>query len=144
MASVQTFSNHRRLVPSFHIGVFFALVINALWSLWQVIRNFSVANLVAALLGLALVRLFFHIRSFATGNQDRTIRLETRLRLERVLPADLKSRIPDFTLDQLIALRFASDAELPELARKVLAERQEDRTAIKGMIKNWQADVLRV
>ena len=140
----QTFANHRRLVPSFHIGVFLALFVNAVWSVLQVIRNFSWGNLVAALLGVALVRLFFHIRSFAVRNQDRTIRLEESLRLERLLPPDLKSRITEFTLDQLVALRFASDAELPELARKVLTEKEGDRTAIKRMIKNWRADLLRV
>ena len=144
MDPVQTYANHRRLVPSFHMAVFLALVVNAGWTLWQVMRHFSWANLVSALLGVALLRLFFHIRSFATGNQDRIIRLEMRLRMERVLPADLKSRISEFSVDQLIALRFASDAELPELARKVLGEKNEDRKSIKQTIKNWQADFQRV
>ena len=144
MVPVQNFENHRRLVPSFHVGVFFALLINVVWSLWQAIRHFSGANLVSALLAVALFRLFFHIRSFATGNQNRIIRLEMRLRLERVLPADLKSRISEFSVKQLVALRFASDAELPELARKVLTEKLEDQKTIKRMIKTWQADWQRV
>jgi hypothetical protein len=66
-----------------------------------------------------------------------------RLRLARLLPADLQSRISDFTLDQLISLRFASDAELPALARKVLDDKLNDRKTIKKLVKDWQADYLR-
>jgi hypothetical protein len=75
--------------------------------------------------------------------QNRLIRLEMRLRLAGLLPADLQSRIGEFTLDQLISMRFASDAELPALARKVLDDKMSDRKAIKQMVKDWQADWLR-
>ena len=75
--------------------------------------------------------------------QDRVIRLEMRLRLVELLPADLKPRIPDFTVAQLISMRFASDAELPALARKVLDDKLTDRKAIKQLVKDWQADNLR-
>jgi hypothetical protein len=66
-----------------------------------------------------------------------------RLRLAGLLPAELQSRICEFTLDQLISLRFASDAELPALARKVLDDKMNDRKAIKQLVKDWQADWLR-
>jgi hypothetical protein len=75
--------------------------------------------------------------------QDRVIRLEMRLRLERLLAPELRSRIPEFTVAQLISLRFASDGELPALARQVLDENLTDRKAIKRRIKNWQPDFLR-
>ena len=75
--------------------------------------------------------------------QDRVIRLEMRLRMQQLLPADLRPRIPEFSVGQLVALRFASDQELPELARKVLDEKIEDRKAIKKLVKNWQPDFLR-
>jgi len=75
--------------------------------------------------------------------QDRVIRLEERLRCERLLPADLKPRIAEFTVSQLVALRFASDAELPALARKVLDEKISERKPIKQLVKNWRADYLR-
>jgi hypothetical protein len=55
----------------------------------------------------------------------------------------LQARIPEFDLDQLIALRFAGDTELPELARKVLDEKLSDRKAIKKMVRDWQPDLLR-
>jgi hypothetical protein len=66
-----------------------------------------------------------------------------RLRLEKLLPADLKSRILEFSVGQLIALRFASDAELPDLARRVLDEKVKDKKSIKQMIKTWKPDYLR-
>jgi hypothetical protein len=65
------------------------------------------------------------------------------LRYERVLPADMKPRIGEFTVEQLISLRFASDAELPVLARKVLDEKMTERKAIKQMVKTWKPDYLR-
>ena len=85
-----------------------------------------------------------YARAFAVQGQDRVIRLEERLRMERLLPDELKPRINDFTMDQLIALRFASDAELPGLARKVLDEDIGDRKTIKQMIVTWRADYQRV
>jgi hypothetical protein len=75
--------------------------------------------------------------------QDRVIRLEMRLRMQQQLPPELRVRIPEFTVDQLISLRFASDAELPSLAQKVLDEKLTSRATIKKMVRDWQADLLR-
>ena len=83
-------------------------------------------------------------RSYCTKLQDRIIRLEMRIRLEKILPADLQAAIPALTIPQLIGLRFASDAEMPDLVRKVVVENIEDRTAIKQMVKDWQGDYDRV
>jgi hypothetical protein len=60
-----------------------------------------------------------------------------------LLPADLQARTGEFSVNQLVSLRFASDQELPELARKVLEGKIEDRKTIKKMVKNWQPDFLR-
>jgi hypothetical protein len=95
------------------------------------------------LLALGLFVGFGVGRNMALRVQDRVIRLEERLRYERVFPADLKPRIEQFTVDQFVALRFASDAELPGLARKVLDEKMNERKAIKQMVKNWRPDYLR-
>jgi hypothetical protein len=75
--------------------------------------------------------------------QDRVIRLEERLRYQRLLPSDLQARTDDFTINQIVSLRFASDAELPALARKVLDEKLQDRKAIKQLIRVWKPDYLR-
>jgi hypothetical protein len=91
----------------------------------------------------ALIVLFVNSRNSTLSVQNRLIRLEMRLRLATLLPAELQPRICEFTLDQLISLRFASDAELPALARKVLDDKMNDRKAIKQLVKDWQADWLR-
>lgn len=140
----QSFANHGRIIFLYHrfaIGVF---TINFAWSLYRLKQaHFSLDSIVSALVAAALIVLFFYARIFALTVQDRVIRLEERLRFERLLPGDLRPRIADFSLDQLVALRFAGDAELPELARAVLSEKLDDRKAIKQRIKNWKADYLR-
>jgi len=92
---------------------------------------------------LALLLGFLTSRMATLKVQDRVIRLEERLRYQRLLPADLQPRIEEFSLAQLVSLRFASDAELPALARKVLADKLEERKAIKQLVKNWKPDYLR-
>ena len=140
---VQTFQNHARFVPGFHAFVFPVLAINLIWSLVQLRNGIGFASLLSVLLAAALVVLFFYARIFALTVQDRVIRLEMRMRLARLLPGDLQARIGEFTVDQLVSLRFAGDEELPALARQVLDEKLSDRKAIKRRIKNWQGDFLR-
>jgi hypothetical protein len=140
---VQNFENHARFVPGFHAFVFPVLAINLIWSLVQLRNGIGFASLLSVLLAAALVVLFFYARIFALTVQDRVIRLEMRMRLARLLPADLQARIAEFTVDQLVSLRFAGDEELPALARQVLDEKLSDRKAIKRRIKNWQGDFLR-
>jgi hypothetical protein len=82
-------------------------------------------------------------RVFALKVQDRVIRLEERLRLRGLLPDDLQGRVDEFTVDQLIGLRFASDGEVAELAAVVLRDRVEGREAIKKLVKQWRADEAR-
>ncbi len=139
----QNFENHARIVPGYHYGVHGILAANLLWSIYQAIRAFSAAAVISLLLAVGLILLAYYARVFALTVQDRVIRLEMTLRLERLLPAELRPRIGEFTVGQLVALRFAGDAELPELARKVLSENLADRAAIKKMIRDWRPDLLR-
>jgi uncharacterized membrane protein YbaN (DUF454 family) len=139
----QSFENHAKFVPAFHFVAVPILVINLGWSIYRVAHAFSVESVIALLVAVALVIVAFAARVFALTVQDRIIRLEMRLRLQQVLPADLRTRIPEFTVGQLVALRFASDAELPELARKVLQDKLTNRKVIKKMVRDWQADFLR-
>jgi len=96
------------------------------------------------LTAVALIALAWYTRVFALTVQDRVIRLEMRQRLREVLPAALHARINDFTRGQLVALRFAGDGELGELAQAVLRDNLTDKKAIKQMIKTWNPDHLRV
>jgi len=143
--ATQNFSNHTKFVPAFHFFTLPVLVLNLGWSCYRwKISEFSFGGLVNVLLGVALILGFLLARLFALTVQDRVIRLEERLRLERLLPDDLKLRIEEFSISQLVGLRFACDAELPALARKVLAENLRDRKQIKRLVQNWKPDYLRV
>jgi len=140
----QTFANHSRVVPAFHMVALPILLLNVVYSIYELVHTwFLFGALVSLLVSIALLLVALYARMFALAVQDRVIRLEMRLRLEKLLPADLKPRIPEFTVSQLIALRFASDAELPDLARRVLDEKVQDRKTIKQMIKTWKPDHLR-
>jgi Family of unknown function (DUF6526) len=134
MPQTQNFANHAKIVPVFHYVVLPILAVNLFSSIFGLVRSIRTA---------ALFLLALYARMFALAVQDRVIRLEMQLRLQNLLPADLRARIPEFTASQLVALRFASDAELPDLARKVLAENLRERKAIKQLIRNWQPDNLR-
>jgi hypothetical protein len=140
----QSFANHGKFYPPFHFFVIPVMAINFIWSIYRLIAaGFSLDGFERVLLAAALLLGFGTVRRMAVTVQDRVIRLEERLRYERVLPADLKARIGEFTVTQLIALRFASDAELPALARKVLDDKINERKAIKQMVKTWRPDYLR-
>lgn len=140
----QNFKNHARLYPLFHWFVLPVLLINIIGTIWHLVKaGISYNSVFGVLMALALFFLAFCARIFALTVQDRVIRLEMRLRLTQILPAELRPRIPEFTAGQLISLRFASDAELPALARKVLDDKLNDRKAIKQLIKDWQGDYLR-
>jgi hypothetical protein len=143
MPQAQNFANHSKLVPMFHFVVLPILFINWVSSVIQVVRSFSAGSVIAFLTAVALLLLAFYARVFALTVQDRVIRLEMQLRLQGLLPPELRSRIPEFTASQLVALRFASDSELPDLARKVLGENLSERKAIKQLIRDWQPDNLR-
>jgi hypothetical protein len=139
----QNFANHTRFVPAFHGFILPVLAINLIWSLVQLRNGIGIASVLSVLVAAALAGLALFARLFAMTVQDRIIRLEMRLRLASLLPAELHSRIGEFTVGQLVALRFAGDNELPALARQVLDEKLDDKKAIKRRIKNWQGDFLR-
>jgi len=140
MAREQTYRNHAKLVPAFHFFVLPVLLVNIVWTTRAAWLAPGVETVLGLLVAIVLMLLGLFARTFALKVQDRVIRLEMQLRLRELLPAELQPRIDDFTLEQLIALRFASDAELPELAATVLRENLKQREAIKKLIKDWKAD----
>jgi len=143
MAQTQNFHNHAKYVPAFHFFVLPVLMFNVGWAIYRVIHAPAADVVVALIVAIALMLAALYGRMFALAVQDRLIRLEMQLRLQSLLPVNLRPRIPEFTVNQLVALRFASDTELPGFAGKVLAENLQERQAIKRMIQNWQADELR-
>ena len=140
----QNFANHTKVFPPFHFFVLAVLLVNlGVQIYWLKVFWITFSGVFGVLLALALILGFLSARMFALSVQDRVIRLEERLRYQRLLPADLKPRIDEFTVAQLVSLRFASDSELPALARKVLDEKMQERKAIKQLVKNWKPDYLR-
>lgn len=139
----QSFANHRAIPPYF-LGAMFILAIDVIVRAWNTIQVPTLGGAWSILVGAAMILLFMISRRMALKNQDRIIRLEMRLRLERVLAPEKRGAIQRLTVPQLIALRFASDAELPALVDTVLAENLTKQDDIKKRIKDWQADWLRV
>ena len=140
----QNFANHGKFVPAFHFFVLPVMLLNFGWSIYRWIHaGYTIDGFVGIIVAAALLVGFVMARLMAMKVQDRVIRLEERQRFERVLPVDLQSRIPEFTIEQLIGLRFASNSELSELARKVLDDKITDRKSIKQMIKVWRPDFAR-
>lgn len=137
----QTYKSHRRFLPPFHFFVLPVLAANVVYAGRHLAtRGLSITTLWEFVMALALVMLGLLSRVQALSVQDRVIRLEMRLRLQQVLPADLQSKINDLSARHLVALRFACDAELPELVRDVLAGKLNKQNDIKSRIKNWQPD----
>ena len=141
---VQSYKSHTRWLPAYHFFVIPVLALNVINELRRAYVYPSAGRAVAVVVALALLTLGFLARTMPLAAQDRLIRLEMRMRLQQLLPPDLRARINELTPGQLVALRFAGDAELPELVREVLDGRLKTGKEIKMRIKDWQADWMRV
>jgi len=143
MPGDQNFKNHTRVYPLFHIWTFFPLLVNFIWSLYRLRYGITGDGIVAVILAFGLVTFFLAVRRQVLTVQDRVIRLEMRLRLREMLPPDVAAQASRIPIGQLIALRFASDAELPALVRDVLSGTVATSKDIKLRVKDWQSDFLR-
>lgn len=150
MAEPQSYANHRKFVPGYHFVAFPILFINFLWSLYRLFWGYPgfempvFDRLLSVALAVALLLIALYARFFPLRAQDRVIRLEEWVRMERLLPAELKPRIKDLRPGQFVALRFASDEELPELTRAVLDGEIKTSAEIKQRIRSWRPDYLRM
>jgi hypothetical protein len=146
MPTQQNLKNHGRFDPPFHFFILPMLLLNLIFSIYVTIRHWP-EHWALHLWWIAMSVVFFVMagrsRNRALVVQDRVIRLEERLRLQALLPAEDRSHIDELSVKQLIALRFASDAELPALVRRTLTQNLEPK-AIKQSIVNWRGDYHRV
>lgn len=142
--STQNADNHAMIPTQTFLVPFFMIVLLLFYFVFQLFSGFSLQGLIPVILTLGVAMATLGSRKQVLGVQDRLIRLEERLRMQQLFHDDMAGRIPEFTTSQLIALRFASDEELPGLARKVLTENISDRKAIKQLIQNWRADHQRI
>ncbi|MBA3711637.1 MAG: hypothetical protein H0W76_04200 [Pyrinomonadaceae bacterium] len=143
-ATTQTYSNHTRWHPPFHFFLAPVMLINLILAIVLFFRSPGWTEGWWVVVSLALVVLASLVRLNPLKTQDRIIRLEEQLRYQQVLPADLARQTPKLTRGQIVALRFASDEELPELIRQVLDGRLTKSSDIKKAIRNWRGDTLRV
>lgn len=135
----QNFKNHGRIVFTFHVLTslsILALLIGSVRNLLQSDKDNLYSAALLVLVSLVLLSLHIHSRMFALRAQDRAIRAEENLRHFALTGKLLDSRLH---LRQIIALRFAPDAELPELAQRAVAEKLTNRE-IKKAIRHWRAD----
>ena len=139
----QTYKNHARLLPPFHFFVLPVLLINFLNEVRHVYLDPSRHTGWMVVVAAALLMLGVLSRVQALTVQDRVIRLEERMRMRQILPADLHQHIEALTPRQLVALRFASDAELADLVREVVAGKCSTQKEIKTRVKSWRPDWLR-
>ena len=141
--SLQTYATHRRWDPWYHVVaavLLLGILVHAVVLAW---KQHDLASLWQLALAVLLMIMTLKLRTYALKAQDRVIRLEEGLRMERLLPAELKARIAELRPHQCVGLRFASDGELADLVRQTLAENLGTE-AIKKRIKTWRPDTFRV
>jgi hypothetical protein len=141
--SPQNFSHHTRLDPPFHFFILPVFAISLIAAIVHLVRRPGLHSAWLVVFIVAAIAAIFKIRLYALKVQDRVIRLEERLRLASLLDPALRPRIPELTESQLIALRFASDAELPALAGRALNEKLA-APEIKKAVQHWRPDYWRV
>ena len=146
MPAPQTLKNHTRFNPLFHFTILPLLLLNLVFAIYVTIHRWP-AYQHTHIWWIVMAIVFFLMagaaRTAALKVQDRVIRLEERLRLAALLPSDERAHINELSVRQLIALRFASDDELPALVHKTFTQSLEPK-AIKESIVNWRADHHRV
>lgn len=140
----QTYENHTRWHAPFHFFLVPLLLLNIIFALVQLVRFGDLDHAAWFALAIGLAVLGTLARSNALRVQDRVIRLEERLRYQQVLPPALAQRAGALSPRQVVALRFASDEELPELTQQVLDGKLTKGSEIKRAIKRWRPDTLRV
>lgn len=141
---VQSYANHARYLPAWHFFAMPILLVNVGVAIGRLVRSPSGGGAWDLAVASALFVAVVASRVMALTAQDRVIRLEERMRLQRLAPPDLQPRIDELTTRQLVALRFASDGEVVELARLTLDGKLPDPKAIKLAIREWRADYRRV
>jgi hypothetical protein len=146
MAQPQSFKNHTRFDPLFHFFVGPMLLLNVVFAIYATVHawpGFRHTHLWWIAMSIVLFFIAARARDYALKNQNRLIRLEEQLRLADLLDEEDLGLIDKITIKQFIALRFASDAELPTLAARAVAETLDPKQ-IKQSITTWRPDNDRV
>ena len=141
--STQNFSNHARMHPPYHYVSAPLLFAGLIGSIVNLVNSKPDGYYSASLLVLVFLLLLLiggMVRTYALKAQDRAIRAEESLRHFILTGKPFDSRL---NIRQIIALRFASDEELPTLAKRAAEESMRSKQ-IKEEIKNWREDNYRI
>jgi hypothetical protein len=139
----QNFSTHARYDPLYHFFILPVFAITFIATIVYLVRHPGLCSAWLVVVVMAGMVAVAKVRMYPLKVQDRVIRLEERLRLANLIDPALRPRISEFTEGQLVALRFASDGELPALAARALNEKLSG-SDIKKAIQHWRADDWRV
>jgi hypothetical protein len=139
----QNLKNHASFDPLYHVFIFSVLAVNLIAVGVQLVRHPGLNTAWLLVLSVTALVLLFRLRQYPLKVQDRVIRLEERLRLQTLAPAEWHTQLARLTEDQLIGLRFAADDEVVELAKQAL-EHNLNRKQIKERIRSWRADYWRI
>ena len=139
----QSLKNHTKFDPPFHFLLTWVLLINLGLAITFLVQRKNLPSAWFVVLSVAAIVALFLLRHYPLKVQDRVIRLEERLRLQALAPAEWHAQIFRLSEDQLIGLRFAADDEVVDLAKQAL-EHNLNRKQIKERIRNWRADYWRV
>jgi hypothetical protein len=140
----QSYESHRRYIPAYHFFALPVVILNVVVEILRLNKYRTLYHVWLVLFAFALAVFIVFARSMAARVQDRVIRLEERMRLGRLLPEELRGRIDEIRPSHLVALRFAADEELPELAQRCLSGELTKAEQIKKEIRTWRPDYLRM
>jgi len=141
--SQQSYDHHGRTDPAFHRFLVPVSALTIIVAVVNAVRHPGFNSAWLVLVSIAAGVALFKMRLYSLKVQDRLIRLEERLRLQQILAEPLRTRIPELTVGQLVALRFASDAELPTLVTRALKEKLS-KDDLKKSVTAWRPDFFRV
>ena len=139
----QSYRNHRKFFPWHHYLVVPILIVHFIVQIVRFAQAPGAYNAWLIVFAFALLTFSFTSRVMSLRAQDRVIRLEERVRLAMLMPGEANV-IDALAPRHLIALRFASDAEAPSLARRCAQGELASTDAVKKEIKEWRPDYLRV
>ena len=142
-ATVQSYANHRRVFPLYHLFALPILIAHVIVTMVASVRHPSLWNLWLIVVALGIVGGMVANRASTLIVQNRVIALEMRLRLATVLPVELCQRIPELHLKQLVGLRYASDGELVGLVERCLQGELATADAVKREVRHWRPDYVR-
>ena len=139
----QSYANHRRYFGLYHYLAMPVLLANLVVTTIHAVRFPSAWTIWFVIVSLGIVAAIIASRTSTLIVQSRLIALEMRLRLAATLPPELRSRISELRLKQLVGLRFAGDGELPALVERCLSGELTTADAVKREVRDWRPDFLR-